>query len=256
MRGKERAPESGIRVVGDGRGNGSRASAAALHFRNLKPELDGQCSAAQGAKEGAESARPAGNNGGLCLPKEDIAFLAQAAVDEWGLTRISELAEIDPELAGAAEYAGVAASLRFRANGANGSRLAGGSAVADSDEPVAAIQDSGLAGRADNCETSEEEAMFRRICTECFRIGTGSPFIGGCRSTLPKLQSGLNRRLNGREHKLFRKCWDRMAAEGAIVFNSNRSAASLNPYTAIRDPVLRGALDWAAAENRKSCGQH
>jgi hypothetical protein len=94
----------------------------------------------------------------------------------------------------------------------------------------------------------EDGMMYRIICAECFRMGNGHPFVGSHRSTVPKLQSGLHRRLGGPQHRVFEKCWERMAVEGAIVYNTNRSAASLNPFAGVRDPDLRKALEWAVGE--------
>lgn len=199
--------------------------------------------------------------GGQEYCADEIVFLAQSAIQDGGLSCMDELAIIDPELHGAVVGAGAEARLVFPV-------MIEMPAIADDDCQSAGLCEAlgGRNGRGDNGNGSgfresagrdekaraiDEEAMYRMICRECFRVGGASPFVGGCRTTIPKLQSAMHRKLGGHEHKLFRKCWDRMAAEGAIAFNSNSTAASLNPHADVRDGKLRSALEWAAGEQRR-----
>lgn len=208
------------------------------------------------------------------LGVDEIVFLAQSAINDGGLSSMEELSIIDPELHGAVVEAGAEARLAFpimvelpsvadddgeisgvktACPAGNGQHDAAGPGERNGDRGPGSGNGLGDGKNGDGrAHAMDEESMYRRICSECFRIGGANAFIGGSRTTIPKLQSAMHRKLGGPEHKLFRKCWDRMAAEGAIAFNSNSTAASLNPYADVRDGKLRSALLWAAAEQRRA----
>ncbi|MEW6721642.1 MAG: hypothetical protein AB1324_00100 [Candidatus Micrarchaeota archaeon] len=192
-------------------------------------------------------AEQAGKRNGFGIPLVESAFthgealqLAQAVVNEKKLSGPEELRKADREVHDLAAETGALAELVFF-----GERNSG----------------DGGSGRPAPRPDAEGE-MFRRICSECFRMSGGNPFVGGRRATVEQLRSAITKRLKGREHKLFDKCWSRMAAEGAIVFNSNSTAASLNPFAeGVRDGRIKEALRWAIREQananpewRAKCG--
>ncbi len=184
------------------------------------------------------------------LEDREIASLAQDAIGEFGLSSPADLKAAFPELYDEMESRKLWSSVGFTKETAEEEGRLGGFGLADSAE---AVRKAG-AERAH----ADERSMFMLICAECFRVGTANPYIGGFRSTLQKLHSGISRRLGGPAHKAFRKCWDRMAAEGAITFNSNSTAASLNMDACVRDKNLREALEWAKAEQAsvaRSCSR-
>ncbi len=213
------------------------------------------------AKAPAKEAEPAGEP---CRPpaepfsKDDVVFLAQSAIDEIGISGMGELARLDSELHLLVADAGVQGRLRFaeeKEDGARGKDETGG---AQGKGPEGAdgqllrlsaeqLRKADLHGR----ETGEEE-MFRLIFAESFRVGTGNPYLGSMRGTIPKLQSNMNRKLSGRQHRLFRKCWARMESEGVISYNHNRTAASIDIGSrGLKDAGLARALSWASAEQIK-----
>lgn len=173
------------------------------------------------------------------LCREDARELAQLVIDEGSLASFEELAFLEPEISQAAQSAGAVPDLVFAVPRAPPERTC--------DAPGEDRPQPGSNAR----QTSESE-MYRMILSECFRIGGANPFMGNRRGTIPVLQANLNRRLSGPEHKLFRKCWDRMAAEGAIAFNTNRTAASLDVRSSPRTPELREALEWAARQPERA----
>lgn len=168
---------------------------------------------------------------GVPLTAQEIAQLAQMVVDEGGLRGMEELELLDPEIAGAVRGHGIGGLLVF---------------APQESPPVP--EEAGNGGRRQENGAITEEEMFRRICAECFRVCGGNAFLGARRGTIPKLQGTLKRKLAGAEHRMFKRCWDRMEAEGAIMYNSNKSAASLNLYCEPRTESLRAALLWAASE--------
>ena len=172
---------------------------------------------------------PAARKNSFGAPLVDAAFtreearqFAQSVVDEKALKGPDELRRADREVYDLAAETGALGSLVFAAGGA---KQAGGRPEPD------------------------EQAMYKRICSECFRMSNGNPYVGSRRATIEQLRSAISKRLKGKEHKLFDKCWSRMAAEGAIIYNSNSTAASLDPFAeGVRDPQVREALRWAIGE--------
>ncbi|MFN7991536.1 MAG: hypothetical protein U0R44_05240 [Candidatus Micrarchaeia archaeon] len=206
---------------------------------NMRPQRRAEKSAAGGMQGQAE--QPAVEKSEpIC--SEDIVFLAQSAIDDAGLSSLDELEILDPEICGLVRERGLCGSLRFR------------SALPAEEGPAEAAP--ALLGlRAEELRKSDlrglelgEREMFGLILAECFRLGTGGPYIGNSRCTVPKLQSNMNRKLGGPQHRVFRKCWDRMVAEGVIVYNQNSSAASLDIDARIRDGALREAVGWAIGQ--------
>jgi hypothetical protein len=217
-------------------GQGAKARAQAWRRPGAETRAGSGKAEADERKEEAPASEP--------LSKEDILFLAQSAIDDAGLSSAEELAVLDPELFEAAKAAGADGMLSYvktergRAPGAGGA----GSGSMDGE------------GAQKRAAAMDEEMMYRTICTECFRMGTGSPYICGFRTTVQKLQSNMHRKLGGPRHRMFRKCWDRMVAEGAITYNSNATAASINPSAEVRDTALRNALHWARKEQSRFSG--
>ena len=165
------------------------------------------------------------------LSQAEVAELAQLVIDEGKLSGMEELSIIDPEIAGALKALKAEGLIVF---------------ATDEAGPAGGQEPGGVKKQAP-AEISEEE-MFRRICEECFRVSGGNPFLGTRRGTIPKLQSSIKRKLTGPQHRVFKKCWDRMEAEGAIVYNTNKSAASLDLYCEPRTEGLKEALRWASGQ--------
>ncbi|HSB47862.1 MAG TPA: hypothetical protein VLD37_07660 [Candidatus Bilamarchaeum sp.] len=170
------------------------------------------------------------------LCRDEARELAQLFIDEGSLESFAELEILEPEISHAAASAGAIPLLVF---------------AKPKEKPEA------------HCAPPEEKTearrlgeddMYRRIMKECFRMGTGSPYVGSVRCTIPRLKSAMNRKLSGPDHRLFKKCWDRMAAEGVIVYNTNCSAASIDTAPEkLRDEKLAAALAWAVSEQVKAC---
>ena len=177
--------------------------------------------------------------------KGDVMFLAQSAIEERGIHEPAGLEMLDPDLYALAAEHGVLAELRFvEKAGAEEDGSKAGELLRLGAGQVRKAPLKGL-------ELCEEE-VYRLILAECFRIGTGGPYMNGVRGTIPKLQSNINRKMSGPQHKMFRKCWDRMASEGVISYNQNSSAASVSlAVHEVRDESLASALAWASAEHSK-----
>ncbi len=206
---------------------------------------------AKEAEPAEESCRPPAEP----FSKDDVVFLAQSAIDEIGISGMGELARLDAELHLLVAEAGVQGRLRFAAEKDDGAGEAGGTPGKGPEGAdcqllglsAEQLRKADLHGR----DTGEEE-MFRLIFAECFRVGTGNPYLGSMRGTIPKLQSNMNRKLSGRQHRLFRKCWARMESEGVISYNHNRTAASVDiGGRGLKDAGLARALSWASAEQIK-----
>src|SRR5271157_1110804 len=103
----------------------------------------------------------------------------------------------------------------------------------------------------DELEISRE-SMYILICACCFKVGTPFPVLSGMKAAMPDLQAQIQRKLNGSQNRLLRRCWGKMIAEGAIGFNSNSSAASLNLTARVRDPELEKALGWASRSQNEA----
>ncbi len=244
-----------------GTGNGKNRAATAEHVPAP-------------AKAPAKEAEPAEER---CRPpaepfsRDEVVFLAQSAIDEIGISGMGELARLDAELHNLVAESGVQERLRFapaeKANGSTEESTVGGAVCSPGGNGAGGPAGKGPEGadgrllglsaeqlrKADlhGRETGEEE-MFRLIFAECFRVGTGNPYLGSMRGTIPKLQSNMNRRLSGRQHRLFRKCWARMESESVITYNHNRTAASVDIGTrGLREAGLVRALSWASAEQMK-----
>ncbi len=189
--------------------------------------------AGNGQGGGAGSIAPAAGPAGFS--RDDIVFLAQSAIDEMEVASLDELGRLDAEMHALVVETGAAGSLSFArpageaAGGTDGMRPYEGRRLMD------------------------EEAMYRLILSEGFGMGCANAALGSHRETIQKLQCGLKRKLKGpAQQRLFKRCWGRMEAEGAIAYNSNRTAASLDP--SVRkpsDPALATALSWAFSEQAK-----
>ena len=224
-------------------GRAGKSAAVAAKPMPAPAEADA-APAADGAGQesaGEETGRPAAE--APVLEDADVIALAQEAIGELGLHSREDLRAAFGELFAEAETRGLWDALDFP----------GGEEADASEKP-------GLPRRASAEEmrkaplrelSLDERAMYRLICADCFRVGAGSPYVGGCRATLEKLQSNLVRRLSGPQHRLLRKCWDRMVAEGAIVYNSSGTAASLDPTAGVSDRELGQALAWASAQQKR-----
>ncbi len=186
---------------------------------------------------GAEKVPAAGAGRASGFTREDVVFLAQSAIDEMAIGSLGELARLDTEMHALVMETGAAVALRFPAPPDRGS--------AEEERPRERKEANGKA--------EGEEEMYRLILSDGFGMGGASPAIGSHRETIQKLQSRLKRKLKGpAQQRLFKRCWSRMEAEGAIAYNSNRTAASLDP--SVRnpsDPVLTSALSWAFANHGK-----
>jgi hypothetical protein len=212
-----------------------------------------------GGSSQAGGGGPAQLNGGkapdcpAAWEKDDVVFLAQSLIDEMRIADAAELGRLDPELHALIEELGAGAGLGFHPEPP--ARRADDGPAGAPPEGVVPMQSMSAEQlrKADlHGAAISEEMAYRLILADCFRLGTANPFIGGVRATVPKLQGNINRRLNGPQHKTFRKCWDRMVAEGVVAHNSNGSAASVDPDPApVRDGALRSALAWALSEQSK-----
>lgn len=103
-----------------------------------------------------------------------------------------------------------------------------------------------------------EKSMYMLICACCFKVGTPFPVLAGKKATVQELQAPVQRKLIGLDggiNRLFQKCWAKMSAEGAIGFNTNKSAASLNLTARVRDYEVGEALRWASHWQGETRGQ-
>ncbi len=181
---------------------------------------------------------------GHSLKEAELLGMGKEAIAAFGLADMAGMREAFPELHDALAEAGLGARLSFGAKRTAGSGE--GKRPEDMDaEELRKLDPAHL----------DERAMYRLICAECFRMGSGSPYVGSRRGTVPKLQSNMNRKLGGPQHKLFKKCWERMVSEGAIAYNTNSSAASVEPLAAVRTPEIRDALGWAIRQQMKVSGE-
>jgi hypothetical protein len=195
--------------------------------------------------------------------EDEITFLAQSMIDEMEIADMGELETFDGELHRMVVDMGLEGKLGFHERKESGDAQRP-DAVEGAGEGVAGCRAALSAGASAEQVRKlglqengfDEGLMFRLICAECFRMGSAAPFVGGRRTTLEKLRSGLQRKLSGRQQRLFRRCWDRMASEGAISFNSNRTAASLNPLLSqLGEGPLRDAIAWAVREQMSVDGR-
>jgi len=175
------------------------------------------------------------------LTGEELVEYAQLLIDEGMLSSMEQLRFVDKEVHQSVLDAGIVSKLRF---------------ISENEmiDGVAEISIPTAGGNGGNGKALSDGEMYRRICSECFGIGAGTQYVGGRKTSVHKLQAGILRMLKGMDHKLFRKCWDRMISQGAIDLDRQRDTASLIPSAPVRDEKLKGALEWAHRQRLDSIG--
>ncbi|NYZ73778.1 hypothetical protein H0O00_01420 [Candidatus Micrarchaeota archaeon] len=185
---------------------------------------------------------------GLELTREEIVEYAQMTITENKLRSMEQLGFADPDITKLVLEIGAGSELRFISEDENMGAAEPGAAAGKKD----GANGNGHGARKENALS--EGGMYRKICAECFGIGTATRYVGGKKGSVKRLQSSINRRLQGPLYKLFRKCWDQMVSEGAIDLDRNRDSASLIPSALVRDEKLKGVLDWAQKQHLASIG--
>lgn len=180
------------------------------------------------------------------LTMDETVRYAQMVIDENQFSNMEQLAFADPEICKLVRQGGLQDELRF----------AGENEIeAARTEPLTKSSSYDENGRdAAVWNAATESSMYRRICAECFGIGSGTQYVGGKRSSVQGLQSRMKHALKGADHKAFVKCWNRMVSEGAIQLDRQRNTASLIPAARVHDAELDDALRWVQTQQLAHLG--